>query len=384
VSYHSQQDQIEFSTIVKILYNQKWLIILGTGILVVLAILLTFFLPHIFQSRGFYQLQDVSTPQYKTYSSLFSNAQHFNRFLDHYRKKNEIEANVELKVVSGTEELASYFTPVFAYTADDLRQLAQLGKDKDNFVVGVNVTGEGISPDSAHLFASILGEYIADCILYGIVSEFITTGYHNSEIRSKTVENTIIENEFKLQQLQDKLEDIKELSSKYPQSRSVSSKEFISIEPGGYRYLSPITQMVGIESELADIRQLLSENHRSNELLEIRLEFFRAARVILNEVEFGTSLLQQCQQVKTEMFDGKDINRDTVREVFNDLSIEFDKFVALRERMIFVSGPTKPERISYPKKIFIVVMSALFALCFFIVLAFILEWWRKNRQAILD
>ena len=48
----------------------------------------------------------------------------------------------------------------------------------------------------------------------------------------------------------------------------------MSIQEGGSRFLAPVTQLVGIESTLADLRRDLAELERDREKLPARAEYF--------------------------------------------------------------------------------------------------------------
>jgi len=376
--------EIEISQLIGILYKKKWLILGGTLLSTALAIFISFILPPLYQSTGFFQLSGVSTPAYKTYASLLTNPHHFHEFVTtNPRFPNNLPPNLN-GLISTTHDLEQSLDPVYAFTAEDKRELAQLGQNKENFVVGIRVNSQASTPEYARDCSHILGEYIKDCILFSKLNNFITTSLNSSQTQVKHTDNLIIQNEFKLLQIQSKLHDIKQIQIKYPQSKNIPNRELVSVDKGGYRYLSPVTQLVGIESQIADLKQTLSTNRRNKDLMELRLEFFTAAKTILDKEIFGKNLMIKVLELKDKIFKEKDLTQDTVLEVQNDLFIDFDNFAMFEEKMQFVSGPTLPDQTAHPKKPLIIGLTFLMAIFCFVLLVFVLEWWGKNRLKVLD
>ena len=60
----------------------------------------------------------------------------------------------------------------------------------------------------------------------------------------------------------------------YPESAKIENRQLVSIQEGGSRFLAPVTQLVGIESTLADFRRDLAELERDREKLTARAEYF--------------------------------------------------------------------------------------------------------------
>lgn len=54
----------------------------------------------------------------------------------------------------------------------------------------------------------------------------------------------------------------------------METRQVLSVQKGGSRFLSPVTQLVGIESTLADLRRSPAQLERDSEKLSVRAEFF--------------------------------------------------------------------------------------------------------------
>jgi hypothetical protein len=76
----------------------------------------------------------------------------------------------------------------------------------------------------------------------------------------------------------------------------------------------------------------------------------------------------------------KDLSKDTVKEVFNNLSIDLQAFeLAFFSNCRFISGPTIPETPIKPRRKAIVIASCFSSFFLLVILAFILHWLQSNK-----
>lgn len=431
-------DTIDLVQLVKVLLKRKWLIILGTLALTLAAFLITLVLPKAYLSEAFIRLssgmdidleeireiqkeiredlledmldnntlqknmllnealQDsslmmktVSIPDYKKYESQITSPHKFLRYIKTVRKtgsKTEYEKYLgDLRLnIRRSEDIVQWLEPVYAYSKRDMSDLGQIARDVKNFVVGTKVRVEQHSPQTARALARALGNFIKDSILYGKLNDYINVQLNKGHSNAKAYENYVIQDEFKLKQLRRKLNHIREVLKKYPQSGQMANRELFSVQYSGYRYLSPVAQIVGIESHIADIEENAALNRRNQKMEELRAEFFSRVKKILESKTFGTPLLAQCMKLKDSFFAGKNLpgegHDDVARQLANELVKDFDNFRNLNEEMQFLSGPSLPKKPVKPRKILITVISFVLGFFIFLFLAFFVEWWETNKS----
>lgn len=438
--YRSDLDLLQ---LVKVLVHRKWLIIIGTLAFTIAVIGITFIMPKVYESDGFFQLsrgvefdmeelkkiqeqiredfqkhevgnrtlqknllltevlqdnnwllKNVSVPDYKKYSAQFTNPSQFRRFIDHNAKnpgsnnKNidkkrleELKTGIK-KTIRTSDDLAQWFEPVYAYSKKDLANLGQIAKDVRNFVVGIRITGEQNSPKNARALVSILGNFVKDCIIYGKMTDYIGDQLNRCTTEGRIFDNNVIKDQFKLKQLQAKRDELKILLTRYPQSKSMSGRELVSLELGGHRYLSPVAQLVGTESHIADLKENIAHNTRSSRLMNLKADYYSRAKKLLEKEQFGTVLLDKCLALKDFIQKEKNIPEDVKKQAVNELEIDLEKFNSLRRDMQYVSLPSLPDKPVKPRKAIITAVAFLLAFFFFIVLAFFLEWWQTNKKQI--
>lgn len=430
------RDEIDLVQLVKVLIKRKWVIIGGTIIITLLAVIISLLLPKVYQSEGFFQLgrgidvdleelreiqdeirkdfqekmvdnqtlqdelllnealqdtelmnMNMSIPDYKKYASRFTNLQQFLQFVKKKIKNKELGdlrlADIRQNIQT-SEDLAQSIEPEYAYSKKELKDLAQNMKELKNFVLGVQLLGEQATPEKARAVAAVIGEFIKDSILYSKLRDYIGDQLNKSKTKAKKYDNLIINDEFKLRQLTIKRSHMEEFLKKYPQAKAMQNRELFSILGSGERYLSPLAQIVGIESHIADIKENLAKNQREKQAADLKLLFFLEIKKRLNPDMFGESLLTQCFKLTDTFFDIEDFPGDVIREVRNDLAVDFDNIAAFKELMQFISGPTLPTNTIRPKKVLIAAVGFVLGLFLSILFAFFVDWWIINKKRIIN
>ncbi len=430
------RDEIDLVQLVKVLIKRKWVIIGGTIIITLLAVIISLLLPKVYQSEGFFQLgrgidmdleelreiqdeirkdfqekmmdnqtlqdnlllnealrntelinMNMSIPDYKKYASQFTNLQQFLQFVKKKIKNKEL-GDLRLgdirQNIQTSEDLAQWIEPEYAYSKKELKDLAQNMRDFKNFVLGVQIIGEQTTPENARAVVAVLGEFIKDSILYGKLREYIGNQLNKSKTKAKKYDNLIINDELKLRQLTMKRSHMEELLKKYPQAKAMQNRELFSIPGSGERYLPPLAQIVGIESHIADIKENLAQNQRKKQAADLKLLFFLEIKKRLTADMFGEPLLTKCIKLTDTFFDKEDVPGDVIREVRNDLAVDFDNIAAFKDVMRFISGPTLSRNAIRPKKVLITAVGFVLGLFLSIFFAFFVDWWIINKKRIMS
>jgi hypothetical protein len=387
-------NEIDLASIFAILWQRRRLVIFGTLVATLLSIGISLMLPRVYRSEGFYQLgnplstttKGVPVPLYKSNSTQLFNP---NRFQLIARQDKSFKEGDLKKIAANfrtAEDISKWIKPVYAFAKEDAREFTQLPKDESNSVIGLNLAYEADSPENASAYVSFLGKYIRDCFLYVTLYNYILDGYNSTVSAMNQNENGIIGLQFELLQNTNKLKDIQAILSEYPESAKIENRQLVSVQDGGSRFLAPVTQLVGIESTLADLRRGLASLERAREKLTVRAEYFSRCYSELAKIDKnGESLFLLLKSIKDEVFKNKDLNKDEVKEVFNNLSIDLQTFdLIFFSNCRFISGPTIPDMHVKPKRSVIVIMSCFISFFVFVILAFVLHWWQSNKKTIMS
>ena len=273
---------------------------------------------------------------------------------------------------------------MYAFAKEDAREFTQLPQDESNSVIGLNLAYEAGSPENASGYVSFFGNYIRDCFLYVTLYNYVMDGDNNALSEINKNENDIIDVKFQLLQNEKKMKDIRAILANYPESAKMENRQLVSVQERGERFLAPVTQLVGIESTLADMRRQLAKLEWDKEKLTIRSEYFTRCNNELKKFgEHGESIYLLLKSIKEEVFKNKDLRKDEVKEVFNNLNIDLKAFeLAFFSNSRFVSGPTIPDTHTKPRIIIVVTVAFFSSFFIFVILAFVLHWWQKNKRSI--
>ena len=192
-------DEIDLSALVAIPWRRRRLIGLGTLAVTLLAVVYSLLVPRVYLSDGFYQLgnprarqpakvqrepRDADTspsenqlavipidrigipiPLFKTSATQFSNP---NRLLL-YAGQDAAFADRDLQEVKRAFRTAAdihkWISPVYAYARDDAREFVASAQ-VENAALGLNLSYEAASPETAALYVGLLGRYVRDCLIY--------------------------------------------------------------------------------------------------------------------------------------------------------------------------------------------------------------------------
>lgn len=423
--------EIDLIQLVKILVRKKWFIIIGTLLFTLAVVGITFLMPRVYISSGFFQLsrgvdvdmkelkeiqdkirddlqtekrdsltlqnnmllndaledsslllKNVSLPDYKKYESRFTNPQQFIQFIHRLQKAGAENLDDLETSIRTADDIGQWLEPVHAYSKKELKDLAQTSKDLKNYVLGVLVNGEQHSPEKARAFVNTMGLFVKDNILYGKLSGYIGAQLNRAKTETGKFDVFIVKDEFKLNQLTEKRRIMTGVLKKYPGSKAMTGRELYSLENNGHRYLSPTAQLVGIESHIADLRENLALNGRNQQLAGVRIAFFTKAKEILTKETFGESLLEKIVQLKKTFFTDQKVSPDVLREVKSSLEVDLGNFINLNEEIRFISGPTLPRRAIKPRKALITAVALVVGFFLFIFLAFFTQWWTDNKKQI--
>jgi hypothetical protein len=380
-----KQDNIDIVKLVNVLLKRKWLVIIGTLVVVLISAAVSMILPRVYRSEGFIQFssggmdtlspdidelrnkhgeqdstglhnnmllnetllmnelllmnqvleggslmtKSMSIPDYKKYLPQFTDKRKFQlflSFLETQQKTGKEKQNFTGSIGNGIE-------PIYAFNKKDLSDMGQISRDAPNFVVGIKVRNEQSSPQKAQAFVTAFGLFTRDCILYNKLNVYITIQLKKTGAASLDYENDIIRDEFKLNQTGN-----------------------------------------------PTIKENLAFNRRNLQLEELKFDFFSKAKTLLEKEKLGQPLLRQCMELKDKLLGTPGVPEDIVRQVKNELARDFDILRNLCDSIRFMSDPSLPSGSISPNKKLIWVVSFVLALCFFVALAFGIEWWKTNKN----
>jgi len=220
---------------------------------------------------------------------------------------------------------------------------------------------------------------VKEIIEQKVMEGYVAQGYQEAYINVQEFERSLVDLRFSLKQNEQKLADLKKIAQRVPEGEQLSSREMVFVDKGRHRYLPISAQMVAAQVEIADTKLTIADTERQLKSNQLKLEFFTRLKEALQEKVSG-SLFGRLEEIKEEFFQVKDVSKDEVLIVRNEVSADFAQFEhRFHDVMQFISGPTLPQK-ARPSKRIVVAVTFFLGLFFFTFLAFLLEFIQRGQQ----
>lgn len=240
--------------------------------------------------------------------------------------------------------LTRWVRPVFAIARADLREIPDQPRDEANYLVAIDIEVERRSPKEAMAIAGVLGDYIRDTAILLRAREFVTGMHYKASSRLIDLDRHMISTRLALAQAERKQAEIVAIRERYPDTTRGEVRQVISVDKTTSRFLPPVAQLVGAESQLADLRETMRIAEWDVERSKALAAFLEPAQAIVREARSGSDLFPRLDKLMSETFDAKQLTSDPWRDAFNTLRIEIFGLKTLYfERMRFIAAPAVNE-----------------------------------------
>lgn len=340
--------------------------------------LMSHFLRH-YQSEGFLRASRPLT-EFNAQRSTFEDKGSFVRYLRANKLTNTANAEYLTHVI-GPGLMQRQVKVVLPYTKEDLRFLADMKNPLDSNILGFNIVLAGATPDDAAARVRLTGEYLKDVMLRQDLLDSIHQRAGEVRAEKQKLDNKLITKRVELEDATRKLRALKEIAAKYPEASKYESRQLLSSDSDGSRYLSPVMQLVGVESNIADIRNDLVSLERDAAQNDLRLKFYSGAEKLNPSIKTGKELLDDFKSLRAETFKSVSLDDDRAREVVNKIdllaeTLQTKDLVNTR----FVSGPSVPDRRTGPGIVLMLVFSVVFGGLFSAIAIAALGWWMQSKM----
>ncbi|MBN1254718.1 MAG: hypothetical protein JXA50_05535 [Deltaproteobacteria bacterium] len=388
-------DEIDLYDYLRVIWRWRWMIAIGVIVATLISIPAAC-LVRSYESQGVLRVSEelkkedsgstsekeggeiiVTLPEYKIYSATFMESR---PFLD-YLKGQEVlpregMASIIEKKLMAEPILEDYIQPLYAYSEQEMK----IFHPTEQFISAVQLSWEGPSPELVQGVVDAMGLFVKDTLEKKVMERYVTQGYQEAYTQVQELENRLADLRFSLGQNKKKLADLKKIAQQSPATEQLTSREVVSVDQGGHRYLPPSTQMVATQVVLTDTKLDINETERKLKINRVKLQLFTGLKNALEAGDYSDSFFEHLTGLKDEFFQGKDLKRDEILIVHNEVFADFALFKhRFNDVMQFISGPTLPQR-AKPSKRIVVAITFFLGLFFFTLLAFFLEFIQRGQQ----
>ncbi len=379
-------------------WQARWRIILATSLIVIVSVSSALYMAQ-YKSEGFFQFggaiplpaekkldakekdpaSGIALADYKRYAAAFGTAERYADFIKYNQLNDAPGADQLRKIFIVRDGIDKVVEPVYPFSKLDAKELEQPRDGSNTNVIGLRLSFESDSPQKAQRTVGLLGRFVMDSIIYLSYEDSLRVKTAEMNAKITKLDNHIIDSNQSLEEYQRKGESLKQIVSRYPDSAQ-NARQLVTVTEDNARYLSPITQLTTSEVRIVDLKEIITKAKRDRQQAVLLRDYYDKARAFMNQTRSGEVILRGLEAVKEAAFKNKDLNDDTIKEVYNTISIENQSALSLYlEKSRFIAGPSLPERRS-SRLSSVILTSGLLGLLFSVILVFGSKWWRENRQ----
>lgn len=256
-------------------------------------------------------------------------------------------------------------------------------KDNENLTsVGLELTVPSrVSSTEAAARLRLLAGFLTDTMLRQTLTNEVRSAYMLALQEKEKLDNTLIQNGAKRADLTDLLARTREIAARYPDSAKMEQRQLLSTDGAeSARFLSPMSQMIGLESDIASNRADAERLKRRIVQNAIALRFYDAFNAKTKPSLTGSQLLQTYLDSLKTFFSESDIADDTTREVRNKLMQPVQRINAQNiDAPRFSAGPTTPTNPSGPPRATVLGLVTIAGLLFATALVLLIDLARQRK-----
>jgi hypothetical protein len=241
--------------------------------------------------------------------------------------------------------------------------------------LGLRLTHTASEPQQVANIATWLGEYFKDVATREAVREQVSRWKADNRQFSDRALERKLRFEFDIQQAQTRAASLKSIVAAYPDAARRDSQQVVDVRKDNEKFMSPMSQLVGAESEIIDIRERLHKLEREIEQQNFVKSLVLEADAAAIKAQSGNDSVRQLSVVINEA--GKRIKTEAEREKLSSLAADLSQITArFLSQAQFVARPSVPSLPERPTPLMATVIGALLAA----FLAAVFMW----RRVIID
>ena len=226
--------------------------------------------------------------------------------------------------------------------------------------LGLRLTYAAAEPEQVARVASWLGDYFKDVATREAVREQVSRWTADNRQFSDRALERKLKFEFDIQQAQKRATALKAIVAAYPDAARRDSQQVVDVRKDNEKFMSPMSQLVGAESEIIDIRERLQKLDREIEQQSFVKSLVLEAEAAANKAQSGSDSVRQLSGVITET--SKKVRTEAEREKLLSLAADLSQISArFLSQAQFVAKPSVPSQPERPTPRMVIALGGLLA-----------------------
>ena len=241
---------------------------------------------------------------------------------------------------------------------------------KDNAVyLGLRLTHTASDPLEAAEMTIWLGGYFKEVATREAVREQVSRWTADNRQFSDRALEQKLKYEFEIEQAKSRALALKKIVAQYPETSARDSRQVIDVRKDNEKFMSPLAQLVGAESELIEITEKTQKLNREIEQQAFAEGLLKDAELALKLTRSGSESVSKLAAVIKDY--GKKVKTDAEREKLLSLAADLSQISArFISQAQFIAPPSVPSRPERPTPLMYMVLMGMF----FTMLAAMYVW----------
>lgn len=229
---------------------------------------------------------------------------------------------------------------------------------------------------------AVIGEFVVHTRIKTELSSFLADQCAKNRAQGQKLRNEQLQNEFEIEKCEIRLRTIRGIQANRPRLASSETAQILAIEQGSERFLPLSSQIAALEVEIADLK--LDDRDRANSRIAsgLRRDYYCRGFEILREGVAGRAFLAGLKGFQEQVFDGEDKRLGIVEQVWNELDMEREAWLAkyLPDGEVYRLGPISENRERKPGILQGMALGGLLGGLLGLITALLLAWFREHDK----
>jgi hypothetical protein len=271
------------------------------------------------------KLQYVTLPEFRKVTAAYSSVTSLRDFLA-AAKKNGPAADRLLAKAEKDSFWAAVAAPILPFSRRDAKEFGELKDAGSNSLVGLDLSTDARTPAVATEMLATMGAYYANALIRERIRGWVLKNSGEAPAKQKALRAEVIEAQMKIEAMGRRIQDLKAILARYPDSAKLDARQVVSITEGSDRFLSPLVQLVAAESSIAQQRETIARKERQARQFDLIERYFREADQQLQSTQLVSELIPALAALASKRFEGVDPDAEWAREVIYRIQADIASF----------------------------------------------------------
>lgn len=303
---------------------------------------------------------DLETTEYRKFVESINNKSSFEKFSNSLSTKTSNLDNItDLRDILLRQQ--KWIEPLPKLSKQDTKDFGSTIKESgEDTLLGLRFTILHRDPQQAQQLTQLATDYAMDAALHSMINEAIRSAYSAKSLLQERAQVLKVKSEYEISSLQSRLKELRKIAQRYPESTKVDTRQLLSVENGGERYMPIPIQMAALETQVIDMQELIIDSDRDLKKYPVEVALLKQQIEVLDQSVSGKEAIKTLISITQQKL--KAATEEWAREAYlENLNILADLRLKYVDQPIFLVQPSLPELPEQPRPLVFILLFALVA-----------------------